>query len=337
MALQSDTLRYAIGVDVGGSKIACGIVDDKGALTLHKEVQTDVTGGAKAVEKQILTLIDTLRKESVQPIKAIGIGAAGQVDAKTESIVFAPNLYWHNVPLASDIEKALKIPTRCLNDVRAITLAEWRYGAGKGYDDIVCVFIGTGIGSGIVSGGRLQKGCSNTFGEIGHMVIDINGPTCTCGRRGCLDAIAGGRGIAAKVKAFAEENGNREELKPILARVAGNSEAITAKVVLDAYAGKDPFAMELMEEVVEALIVGLSNVVNICNPHRLILGGGIADAIPDLLQRIQEGIAQHALKAATARLEIVSAHFGREAGMIGAATYALHIDELNHRQLHGKI
>ena len=129
--MENNAISYAIGVDVGGTKIACGVVDNHGKLYAHQELRTLVEEGAKAVEEQILNAISTLCQQSNLPISGVGIGVAGQVDGKTGSIVFAPNLYWHNVPLCANIQKALNLPVCCLNDVRASTLAEWHYGEGK--------------------------------------------------------------------------------------------------------------------------------------------------------------------------------------------------------------
>lgn len=323
MHLENNHPSFAIGVDVGGTKIACGIVDSLGNIYAHQEIATKVQEGAKAVEEQILTEIRTLLKQTEFPILGIGIGAAGQVDAQTGNILFAPNLYWHNVPLCTNLQKALQLPIHGLNDVRASTLAEWHFGAGKGCRDLLCIFVGTGIGGGIISENILLKGNSNTCGEIGHMTIDLHGPFCTCGKRGCFEALAGGWAIATKARAIVESEDEGELCHLLLNLVDGKPERINAKTVITGYLQEDPLCITLMTDVLEALVIGLSNLVNICNPRKIILGGGIIEGFTESIPYIEEKIKQTALKASTGHLEIAKAHFGREAGVIGAATAIL--------------
>jgi glucokinase len=312
-------LRHAIGVDLGGTKIELGIVDETGHIHEHRRLETLVQEGPEAVEEQILKSIHLLRQENQVPLFGIGIGVAGQIQAETGLVLFAPNLKWHHFPLQANIERALKIPTRIVNDVRAITLGEWLYGAGKGCQDLLCIFVGTGIGGGVVSGGRLLTGCSNTLGEVGHMTIDFEGPMCTCGKRGCWEAFAGGWGIAARAKEAIEAEGRGKTSQGILSLAGGQLDAVTAKVVVEAYRQKDPLAEEIMEQAQKALIVGFASLINLYNPCRLILGGGLMDGLPEMISMIEKGIRETALKAATQSLEIMPARLGKEVGVIGSA------------------
>ncbi len=243
-------------------------------------------------------------------------------------MLFAPNLKWHDFPLKDNIEKALKIPTRIVNDVRAITLGEWLYGGGRGCRDLLCVFIGTGIGGGVVSGGQLLTGCSNTFGEIGHLTIDYDGPLCTCGKMGCLEALAGGWGIAARAKEAIEANQQREASQVILQLAYGNLKDVTAKNVIEAYYQKDPMAEKIIAKAKTALIAGLASLINAYNPCRLILGGGLIEGMPEMIEMIYQGVKKIALKAATQSLDVIKAELGKEIGVIGAAAAVFQIGKL---------
>jgi glucokinase len=320
-------LRYVIGVDLGGTKIELGIVDETGRIHQHQRLETLMEEGAPAIEEQVLNSIHLLQEKAGIRALGIGIGVAGQIQPKTGLVIFAPNLKWHNVPLQANIETALKIPVCIVNDVRAITLGEWLYGAGKGYKDLVCVFVGTGIGTGVVSGGQLLTGCSNTFGEAGHMTIDFNGPVCTCGKLGCWEAFAGGWGIAAQAQKAIEADGYGAASQYMLKLAGDKLYAVTAKIVADAYHHSDPLAVALMEKIQKALIAGFASLVNVYNPCRLIIGGGLIDGMPELIQMIDKGVKDIALKAATQSLETVKANLGKEVGVIGAAAAIFNLIE----------
>lgn len=313
------SLRYAIGVDLGGTKIELGIVDEKGRIHERQRLETHAEEGPVAIEKQILNSIKAFQQKAGIPFLGIGIGVAGQIQPETGLVIFAPNLKWHNFPLRANIEEKLKISTCIVNDVRAITLGEWLYGAGKGCQDLLCVFVGTGIGSGIVSAGQLLTGCSNTFGEVGHVTIDFNGPLCTCGKQGCLEAFAGGWGIAARAQDAIRANKQGDESQALLKLAGGNLTAVTAKIVVEAYRQKDLMAERLMRDIQKALIAGLASLVNAYNPCRLILGGGFIDGMPEIIPILDKGIKEIALKAATQSLQVVKAQLGKEVGIIGSA------------------
>jgi glucokinase len=317
--MSNPDLHYALGIDLGGTKIEMGIVDEMGKIHKHQRLNTLVREGPEAVVEQILKSIETLRQDNDRHISGIGIGVAGQIQPGTGTVIFAPNLKWHNIPLKANIEKAVQLPVSIVNDVRAITLGEWLYGAGKGCRDILCVFVGTGIGGGVVSDGRLLTGCSNTFGEIGHMTIDFNGPPCTCGKTGCFEAFAGGWGIAARAREAIEADGRGSRSQCILELAGDNITNVTAKIVGDAYRQKDAMAETIIQQVHKALIAGLASLVNVYNPCRLILGGGFIDGMPEVIPILDKGIKEIALKAATQSLEVVKGALGKEVGVIGSA------------------
>jgi glucokinase len=312
---------WAIGVDLGGTKVEVAHVGSTGLLHRRLRRPTNVKEGPKAVSEEIIHLVRQLRDQADSPPIGLGVGLAGQIDPHEGTVIFAPNLYWHNVPFQSDLKRALGLPVVVTNDVRAATWGEWLHGAGKGCDDLVCVFIGTGIGGGIVSGGRMLAGCSNTAGELGHMTIDLHGPPCTCGQRGCLEALAGGwatEKIAQEAVALDPDAG------AALVKLAGGSAgAVTAKTVSQGALAGDLLSLRLVEQVAQALIAGAVSIVNAFNPSRLILGGGVIEGLPDLVDQIDQGVRKRALPAATKPLQILRAELGNDAGVVGAAALAI--------------
>lgn len=316
-----DTKKSAIGVDLGGTKIALGMVDEDGRMIELLRFDTDTRGGPQAVIGQIVKGVRQLSRDGSISISGIGLGVAGQVDAETGTVRFAPNLDWHDVPLRADIEQACSVPVVVTNDVRAALWGEWLFGAGRGISDLVCVFIGTGIGGGLVSGGKVIEGCSNTAGEIGHITVEINGPLCNCGNRGCMEAIAGGWAIARRAKE--RVNADPKFGATVLKTAGGSADDITARTLIQACHAGDALAMEIMNGATEALGAGISSLVNALNPCRIVLGGGIVEGMPELIALIDGGVRRRALPAATSRLEICASKLGNEAGIIGAAVLAL--------------
>lgn len=312
---------WAIGVDLGGTKVEVARVDSAGRLHQRLRRPTNVKEGPRAVEKEIVNLARELQELSGSSPIGIGIGLAGQIDPREGVVIFAPNLYWHNVPFQSDLKQTLGLPVVITNDVRAVTWGEWLHGAGEGCDDLVCLFVGTGIGGGVVSGGRMLTGCSNTAGELGHMTIDINGPPCTCGQRGCLEALAGGWAIE---KIAHEAVALDPPAGALLVKLAGGTpDGISAKTVAEGAHAGDLLSLRLVERVAQVLIAGCVSIVNAFNPCRLILGGGVIEGLPQLVDQIDLGVRRRALSAATKSLQVLRAKLGNEAGVVGAATLAL--------------
>jgi glucokinase len=310
-----------MGVDLGGTKVEVAHVDASGHLVERLRRPTDVKDGVAAVEEEIVTAARELEERAGSSPGAVGVGVAGQIEQESGIVRFAPNLDWHDVPLQSDLSRALRLPVVVANDVRAATWGEWLHGAGQGCDDLVCLFVGTGIGGGVVSGGRMLSGCSNTAGELGHMPIDLHGPSCHCGNRGCLEAHAGGWAIARRAQeAVVMEPGAGATL---LQMAHGRPEDLTAEIVAQAAHHGDPLAQKLVDEVAGALIAGAIGLVNAFNPCRLILGGGVMEGLPELLDRIDQGVRQRALAAARDPLQVLPALLHNDAGVVGAAALAL--------------
>jgi glucokinase len=317
---------WALGVDLGGTKVEIAGVDADGAIRLRLKEPTNVEGGPDGIVAQTARLARQLREQGpASPPVGVGVGVAGQITADTGVVRFSPNLNWHEVPFRDQLHQALGLPVVITNDVRAATWGEWLHGAGQGVEDLICLFIGTGVGGGVVSGGRVLSGCTNTAGELGHMTTDLNGPICTCGNRGCLEALAGGWAIARR----AQEAINDDPATGVaLLKAAGLTGPVapadvTARVVADAARAGDSLARLIVDEVARALIAGVVGLVNAFNPCRLILGGGVMEGLPELLERIDRGVRRYALSAASEALEVLPARLRTDAGVVGAGTLAI--------------
>jgi glucokinase len=319
---------WAIGVDLGGTKVEVAAVDATGKICQRSRRPTRVQAGPEGIRSEIAEMVAALRPQGLQTAPVgVGVGVAGQIEADRGLVRFAPNLHWQDVPFQEDLRQALGLPVVLTNDVRAATWGEWLHGAGQGCDDLICLFVGTGVGGGVVSGGRMLTGCSNTAGELGHITIDLNGPPCRCPNRGCLEALAGGWAIARRAReAITGEPKAGQALLQTASALKGKTAAladVTAEVVARAAQAGDPLARMLVHEVAEALVAGAVSLVNAFNPCRLILGGGVMEGLPELVARIEAGIHRQALEAARSKLRVLPAQLHNDAGVIGAGALAL--------------
>lgn len=311
----------AVGIDLGGTKTIVAIVNASGKILQTTRLATPASEGSQAVIEKISKAACQLIEGAGLPPVGLGVGVAGQIAPSGKLVQYAPNLDWHDVPLQTALQEQTGLPAVLLNDVRAATWAEWLFGAGYGCDDLVCLFIGTGIGGGVVSGGRLLVGNSNSAGELGHIPVALNGPLCNCGNRGCLEALAGGWAIARRAReAVAADPQAGIALKKL---AQGREEAITAALVARAAHGGDPLAGQIIAETAEALIAGATGLINAFNPGRLILGGGVIEGLPELVDRIDQEARSRALQAACTKLEVLPAALHNNAGVIGAAALAM--------------
>ena len=315
--------EWAIGIDLGGSKIEVALVSSSGILHDRLRVLTNRKQGYSAILERITKTVHRLCDKNGNEVpSAIGIGVPGQISRSLGIVHYAPNLNWHEVNLENDLSDLLDKHVRICNDVRAATWGEWLYGAGKNCNDLVCIFIGTGIGGGVVSDGRMLAGCNNTSGEIGHMTIDLHGPECHCGNKGCFEALAGGWAIARDAQSMV---GTDKKGGKVMLALAGNEiSKITAKTVSEAAIKNDALAKKIIDNLTLALISGSISLVNAFGPCRLIFGGGIMEGFPHLLPKIAKGVKKYALKAATENLKVLPASLHNDSGVIGAAAFALH-------------
>ena len=310
------------GIDIGGTNLRCGISGEDGTVKSRMSVPLDksLNGAGRQTDFVIQNIKQFLSANGKYGVKAIGVGIAGQIDDKTGSVMFSPNLNWRDVPLKKILEKETGLDAYITNDLTAITYGEWKFGSGKGEDNIICIFAGTGIGSGIVINGSLYTGCSNAAGEIGHITVVSGGRKCACGNSGCLEAYAGGLGIAniAKERAAADN----KSFENIINAAGGSIEGVSAETVAQAYQAGDKNAAALIKETGRYLSDGVISAVNLLNPCVIILGGGVIDGIRDLFDIVKSEVDGRALKASVLSLRILRAALGKDAGIIGAAGLA---------------
>lgn len=307
--------KYALGVDIGATKIKAALVDSSGGVFKSKQIPANAEAGPKDIEKRLIEMLKSLC-EGVCPV-GIGVGIAGQIEPQSGLVLFAPNLNWRHVSLKDTLSTVFHLPVVVIGDVKAAALGEWSFGAGKGYRNLVCLFVGTGVGGGMIIDNQLVEGASNTAGEWGHMIIDLNGPQCTCGNFGCLEAYAGGWAIARNAREAVLADPFLG--KPLLVSCGGDFKKITAKIVSETASAGDDLSQQILQKAVDAIVVGCVNIVNALNPALLILGGGVTKGMPDLLAQVRKGIELRALDAAKTSLKVVSAQLHEDAVVIGAA------------------
>lgn len=304
---------------MGGTKLGVALVLSDGEILQHHQMATKREYAL--VVEDIVTMCRAILDTSSIKIEGVGLGIAGQVDASDGKVLFVPNLNWRDVPLQSDLQKALRLPVHVLNDVRAATWGEWKYGAGRGCNDLLCLFIGTGLGGGLVSEGRLLSGATNTAGELGHTTLVWNGRLCSCGHRGCLEAYVSGWGIAKTLREAVQRK--PQSSKKLLDLAQGNIENLKGEHLAAAYAAEDPLATRLVAEVADALGAGCVSFINAFNPSRLIFGGGVIAGFPILIPLVSKNILATALPAATGSLEVAASTLEASAPIIGAAAAIL--------------
>lgn len=309
-----------IGIDVGGTNVKIALVDDNGKIIYSNSVPTYAKMGYEYTVNNIKQAIKDLMKETnttPSDIEGIGFDFPGQVDCKTGVVKLAPNIPgWVNVPIAQMIEDEFHIPTRIDNDVRCAALGELKFGAGRGCENFICITVGTGIGSGIVINGKVVRGATNAAGELGHIKLQMNGgPICGCGDTGCLEAFASGPAIVAMAQEYI--TGGKSTKFREMAAVEGGE--ITPYMVAKAAEEGDPVAKRIFEIVGEYIGIGLTSVINLLNPERVIIGGGVAESGELLLGPIRKTIKERAMVVAGNAVEIVPAQLGNSAGVIGAS------------------
>lgn len=311
-------MKKRIGIDVGGTNVKLALVDDKGKILYSNSVPTRAEMGYEYTVNNIKQAIYDLMKEtklSTKDIEGIGFGFPGQVDYKSGIVRNAPNIPgWVEVPIAKLIEDEFKIPARVDNDVRCAALGELNYGAGKGCENLICITVGTGIGSGLIINGKLVRGAANAAGEIGHIKLQMHdGPVCGCGDTGCLEAFASGPSIVAMAEEYIKGG------KSTKYREMCGDEQLSPYFVAEAAKSGDPVAKRIFAITGEYIGIGLASVVNLLNPERIIVGGGVADAGDLLLEPLKTTLKSRAMQIAGSAVEVVPAQLGNTAGVIGAS------------------
>ena len=311
----------AIGVDVGGTKVAAGFVDQQGEIHQHTRVAMNSHGTAAEGLAAVTNAIDELLKfapETGSAARRIGICAPGPLDPHTGVVLNPPNVpCWRNFPLAAEISRRYGGSVKLENDAKSAGLAEALWGAGRGYRNVFYTCIGTGIGAGILFDGRIYHGRTGAAAEAGHMTIDYHGPQCGCGKKGCIEALASGTAIGKKARAkLSEKNGSKSVM---LELAGGDLNKVNSEIVGQAYAAGDPLAEEILLETVELLAIWLGNIVDLLEPDVMIIGGGVAAMLNPFFEEIRKRLPKWSLNTRCLEIPLVPARYGANAGIAGGA------------------
>ncbi|MGE5701412.1 MAG: ROK family glucokinase [Clostridia bacterium] len=314
--------RFIVGIDIGGTTVKMGLFTTSGTLMNKREQPTLVELGEDRVIERIAHMVEQLLNQTgvaKNEIRGIGIGVPGPVDAASGVVHQAVNLHWKQTPLKAKMEHATGLPVFVENDANAAALGEMWQGAGAGATDLVMITLGTGVGGGIIVNGHIIHGVNGVGGEIGHISLEpTTGPICNCGKRGCLETYASASGI---IRAGLEM-ANSGQSEALLAVLRANH-ALTAKDVLDAAKAGDPGAMEAVDKAAFYLGLAFSHLINLLNPAKIVVGGGVSAAGPFFFDKVREICHSFVpFPQAMDSCEIVPATLGNMAGMIGAAWLA---------------
>ncbi|MDQ0734333.1 ROK family glucokinase [Arthrobacter agilis] len=305
----------AVGVDIGGTKVAAGVVDVRGRILAEARRATP-GHDPRAVEAVITELVRELSREF--RIRSVGIGAAGWMDLSNSTVLFSPHLAWRNEPLRRNLERMLRRRVTVVNDADAAAWAEWRFGAGRGESRLVCVTLGTGIGGAMIMGGRVERGRHGVAGEFGHQIIVPQGHRCECGNRGCWEQYASGNALGREARELA--GANSPVARAIIDAAPEGHAAITGALVTRLAMEGDPASRELVDDVGQWLGLGLANLAAALDPGTFVIGGGLSAAGELLLEPARRAFGRNLTGRGfrpAARIE--RAALGPEAGLIGAA------------------
>lgn len=307
-----------IGIDLGGTNIAAGIVDEKGNLIYTDSVPTRSERDAVEIIADIAKLVEHMLTEkgiSKEEIKSIGIGVPGVSDETTGNIISCVNLGWYNQPLRVPLEELLKLPVFIDNDATVAGVAEYHAGKMKGYRNGVFITLGTGVGSGIIINGKVIRGSHGVGSEVGHMIVGENFYNCNCGKNGCLETFSS---ATAMIK-YAQHGIKEGEKSSIINEIDGNLEKITAKLIIDHAKAGDLFAESVVDRMVKYLAIGIFNITNIIDPDIFVIGGGVSKAGDYLLKKLNEVVQANKLFKDLPVGKIEIAELENDAGIIGAA------------------
>lgn len=313
---------YLVGVDLGGTKILAGVFDHKLNCLGTAKLSTKAKRGPDAVIERVARCIKDAIDEcdlQTKQVIGVGVGAPGASDPVAGRVIFAPNLYWKDIPLKKELEKLLGVPVFIENDcnIQALGVHAKEFKCKPRH--LVGIFIGTGIGAGLILDGKLYSGFNRTAGEIGHMVLEVGGPKCNCGNRGCFEALASRTAIFKRIQS-AVKDGQKTLLTEIL---EGDLTDMRSGDLRKAIRRGDKFVEKIVEEAAEYTGIAVANVINLLNPEVVVLGGGVIDALEDeMLAIIVETAHDNAMPGTDKGIEIVASKLGDEAGITGGAVLA---------------
>ena len=309
---------YYIGIDLGGTKIAVGLVDEAGKIIHKDSVPTKRERSYQEILKDMAMLTLKVLEDSgvgIESVKSIGVGSPGTPDKKEGLIVYANNIKFKNVPIRTELQKYINLPVIIDNDANCAALAESVAGAAKGAEHSVTITLGTGVGGGIVINRKIYSGFNDAAAELGHIVIMHDGELCTCGRKGCWEAYASATALIRQTKEAAEKNPQ----SLINKLIDGDYSKIDAKTVFDAAKQNDETALKVVERYINYVAEGLIDIINIFTPEVLVIGGGVCKEGEYLLKPLREIVSRGVYSKEVAQTQIKVAEMGNDAGIIGAA------------------
>ena len=311
-----------IGVDIGGTKVAAGLVDPSGEILCHNRNPMVSNGGAASGLASVTKAIETASAQAMSAagthslIRGVGICSPGPVDPRAGVVINPPNLpCWRNFPLAAEVAQIYRVRVKVDNDANAAGLAETLWGAGRGHQFVFYVTIGTGIGTALLIDGRIYHGRTGAAAEGGHMSIDYKGPRCGCGKPGCIEVLASGPAIARRARAKIG-NGSASSMLDL---AGGKLERLTSEMVGEAAAAGDADAKEIIEETIELLSFWFGNIVDLLEPDIMIVGGGVASMLKPYLGQIHDRLPGCCVNQRCKEIPLVSARYGEDAGVAGGA------------------
>ncbi|MFF4405579.1 ROK family glucokinase [Streptomyces sp. NPDC002536] len=310
-------MGLTIGVDIGGTKIAAGVVDEEGTILATCKVPTPPTpeGVIDAIADAVRTVSEGFE------VEAVGIGAAGYVDDKRATVLFAPNINWRHEALKDKVEQRVGLPVVVENDANAAAWGEYRFGAGQGHDDVICITLGTGLGGGIIIGNKLRRGRFGVAAEFGHIRVVPDGLLCGCGSQGCWEQYASGRALVRYARQRAQATpGNAEFL---LGLGDGTPEGIEGKHISLAARQGDPVAVDSFRELARWVGSGLADLASLFDPSAFIVGGGLSDEGDLVLDPIRKSFRRWLVGGQwRPHAQVLAAQLGGKAGLVGAADLA---------------
>jgi glucokinase len=315
------TETYFLGVDIGGTKVAAGLVDASGKILFHTRVPmvatADAATGFAAVVNGI-NAVFAVHPDARASLAGIGVCAPGPLDPRTGVVINPPNVpCWRNFPLADELQKAFGVPARVDNDANAAGLAEAIWGAGVGYRDVFYTTIGTGIGTGIIFDQKIYHGRTGSAAEGGHVTIDFRGPKCPCGKHGCIEVLCAGPAIAKLARVRLADPA--QTTSKMLTLADGKIDEVHAETVGEAFGLGDPLAREVLRETADLLTVWIGSIVDLLEPEVMIFGGGVSQLMSAFFDHIREELPRWCINPHPTEIPIVLAKYGSDAGVAGAA------------------
>lgn len=310
--------KYSIGIDLGGTKILIALVErESGKVIECIKKKTKKDKGPKNITKKMIEGIEELRADFSE-VNSIGIGSAGQIDRENGIILAAPNLDCYDLNLKKILTERFNLPVFVGNDVEVAALGEQKFGAGKGCNDFVCIFVGTGVGSAIIKDGKIIRGATGTAGEIGHMIVDLNGRQCACGGHGCLEAYASRSAIETRI-----EGALKKGRKSCILEYLETGKSITSSMIQKSIEREDELVLQYVTEASEYLSGGIASIINFINPELVILGGGLIEAVDYFYEKTIKKARTKSLPIPAEKIKFSKAKLGDYSGVIGAALLEL--------------